>query len=447
MPLNAFAKTSSDQELQNKKAAEQVFGEQLLLKMSEPPPNEGAAASKIFLKGALEQDAVAVRIEQVGLACAIRQGPPGQLVVQSVRPGTTAYYKEFSEGDIIQSITESHGQITIAFFRAGKLYQLAMAAPGGAPVSDTQVQHFFTSVKNCMVSKSEMSKKGAVRSNAAMVPKTSRLSKSQKESGVVDQLRVDKCDEDLDEIDRVLTKVHLELIVYQSCSSSKSENDADLSALAWCRGEIRDLAQRMEHFGKSFALTVLYPKPEQSRYMPKCTPEAAQGLLRTVQKYSNQDMFASLLAKLSELHKSKFSIDQPTLIVILDGGMPHDLKNRQVLRQAVQLLTHRADAKQPFIVSLIEVGNSSKDVSEDSEKGTSDALLDGVVDRQTYAVATRNGLPQLLVEAVGWGSNQFRQYSAEQNTDVSRKTSELESDSLEEKKRQRQKLENELLAR
>ncbi len=137
------------------------FGEQLLLKLSEPPPppplpsghpSEKAgssttpAKSSILMKGTVLHNEVVDTFERLGILCAIRQKSTGdQLVIHKIRQGSPAYYGGLAEDDLIDSLYGRSNSLYLNIKRNGTPYQIGLKT-GKLALDDKQLQQFMTQI-------------------------------------------------------------------------------------------------------------------------------------------------------------------------------------------------------------------------------------------------------------------------------------------------------------
>jgi hypothetical protein len=431
--------SSSSKESESKVEAEKAFGEQLLLKMSEPAAPEkrgtGTTGSKkiILLRGELAHDEVLVQLEQLGLLCAIQQGRPNQLIVLVIKPGSAAYYKGLEEGDAIKDLGQVQGQVFVSFIRNSKLYQLTMPAPGGNLLSEQQVKTFFKQISS-------------EKMNAS---RTAIKDKGSKEPGaLVTEMMVPPTE--LDAAVNELAKFKIEIVLCSTPDLFNLEPGAKQTPIKWCADQLADLASKLEPHGKTFSLTVLntFATNQSNRtgeaHVVNCTTESVSRLLHLLSKTADEHLPQSLQTRLDDICKESGNSVKPVLIAILGHGLPHTMKEKQALSRMMTAAAPKEGERKQFYFTFLEFGRGSE---FDADSDPSDLTLNLLAKIQPFSHFEQKGLAQALADAAQW-----RSYNKMSVPDVQHSPAKevyVDADTgldLPSKERQRHALEKDLLS-
>lgn len=163
-------KTAPKNQIRRPSDAATMFGEQLLLKMSEPPkqitptqpkaqpaekPSKGTHAQSHFLKALVVHNEVSDQLERVGIFVAVRIGDKPMLVINEVRLGSAAYYGGLTHGDMLKAIVQKKDSLVFIFERNGRIYSTQVPCPPGHELSQIAIKDFLSQAPKFLASQSK----------------------------------------------------------------------------------------------------------------------------------------------------------------------------------------------------------------------------------------------------------------------------------------------------
>lgn len=363
------------------------FGEQLLLKMTEPPRKPAPAQATTtthFLQGLVLHNEVSDQLERIGVYVALRVGKRRALVVQKIKPGSSAFYEGLTDGDEIKNIGQGKGTLTIVFDRNGKVYSVNVACPAGYELSAQEIKDFLSQNPKPLP-KQKIAVKQVVKPNQNVEVVTVDSTMSDAKFAPIAQR---------------LAPYDIQLIV-------GSKPDAKSKELQWCRYQIKDLVAKLQKSGRSVGLAAMAPVSSGFINITNCTPELVDKTFSATSAPKELETRTELLARMENAIAAHASTQHPFLIAVF-----LDAKSQDNVQETLMDSLKAAAAKQPqtarVTVAAFSLTDSPSGIASDTTADTPTAAT--VKKAKTFSELKENGLAQSLADAV---SEQVRESEPE----------------------------------
>ena len=363
-----FAKEETAKDKETEK-----FGEQLLLKLSEPPPPSNhsndktgtglaPAKSSILMKGTVLHNEVVDTFERLGILCAIRQKSTGdQLVVHKIRQGSPAYYGGLAEDDLIESLYGRSNSLYLNIKRNGKPYQIGLKT-GKLELDDRQLQQFITQIR------------------------------SQKHQTPVIAHAEDNAPVEVERLVPYDVELFLQL-------NGVTINGARIT---WLKKQIGAVIDAVSKNGGTVAVTAADGKSNKPFTVKQCTRSQFDRLLSSTKPSSN---FAQVLHdRLKLIPAARANNNRPLLVTVIHDGSFDVIPNKTTINGA--LTNFARDLKPRTDVDLAFLNLS--DTASRSLHGIIDLQKSGVIahvlNTETYAAAKHAGIQNSLLSTTAIGA-------------------------------------------
>jgi hypothetical protein len=356
----------------------------LVISIGTTPSGASAEQSSHLIKGSVTQNQLIDRLETAGIKCVIHQSNNGKsaLVVDQVRPGSSAYYKGICSGDNIKNLDEKTGVLTIE--RASKVYQITIDKTG----DDSQ--------KLSMVSPKLDERKPTipVLDVKPRDPNIPVIDVNDKNAPLLDVKQKEA------EKDKKLSSIDIELIIDISGSMDDPDGTGNMSKFEWCHQQVRALAQRLAPYQNTMTITTFNRSFET---MERCSPEKVENIYATTHPIGGTDLVDPLDARLNAAYMKQAATRHTALIAVITDGLPNIPRDPTVVNRALIDFSHRLTGPEQVIVTFLQIGDTfnGRDFCIDLDDNlVSEGAKYDIVDTKTFAELKQEGMVDALIDAL-----------------------------------------------
>ena len=274
-------------------------------------------AESQVLHGKVSQNELIDNLEHLGIQCIIREGLAKSLVVDKVHLGSSAYFGNILQGDVIKNVDKlDNNTFLLSLQRAGELYRIKL---------------------------------GLV---SAKIPGSVTVRAVNKiNQGVVLDSPIKKLDK---EAIKKLLPYHIDLIIDISGSMRNPDGTGLLSKLQWCCAEVQDLSERLEPYHKTLDVTLF--NTTYNTY-EECNPIDVEKFFAT-NPGGGTNLVAPLTDRLYNALAQYKKYSTPTLIVIITDGLPNVPRDPSVVNQALIDFSKQLTGPDQVLVSFLQIGDN-----------------------------------------------------------------------------------------
>jgi hypothetical protein len=348
------------------------------------PGGASAEQSSHMIKGSVTQNQLIDRLETAGMKCVIHEGSSGKntLVVDQVRPGSSAYYKGICTGDSIKNLDEKTGVLTIE--RANKVYQITIDKTG----DDTQ--------RLSMVSPKLDERKPTipVLDVKPRDPNIPVVDVKDRNPPLLDVQQKEK------EKDKTLSSIDIELIIDISGSMEDPDGTGNLSKFEWCHQQVRELAQRLAPYKRTMTITTFNRSFDT---MERCDPAKVENIYATTHPIGGTDLVDPLDARLNAAYMKQAGTKQPVVIAVITDGQPNIPRDKTVVNRALIDFSKRLTSPEQVMVTFLQIGDNfdGRDFCIDLDDNlVSEGAKYDIVDTKTFAELKQEGIVNALIDAI-----------------------------------------------
>jgi hypothetical protein len=324
-----------------------------------------ATASKT-LKGSVNQNEITDRLESFGIKSVIHVvGVKNTIYVDTVRPGSKAFYKGVEPGDVVRGLVQKDDNtFYLNIERKGVPYQIILT--GAA----------------------DLNRLGGVKRTATLDTSASdtNLSADLKNSP---ETRA-----------KSLLKYEIELLIDVSGSMEQEDGTDGQSKFAWCHDQVMALAQKLGPYRKQLTITSFN---NSSATEESCSVERVEQVFAATRPSGGTDLLHPLQAAMIRGESRTRGSGQRSMIVVITDGLPNIPADPKAINQMIVDFTQRLKSPDQMILVFFQIGNTFN--GKQFCKTLDDDLLSqgaryDIVDTQTFDQLKATGLTNALVNAI-----------------------------------------------
>jgi len=344
-----------------------------------------------LIKGTVTQNQLIDRLETAGIKCVIHEGSSGKnsLVVQSVRPGSSAYYKGICSGDNIKNLNQNTGVLTIE--RDNHTYQITIDTSS----DNTQRLTLANPKLDERTPTSPVANVKARNPNIPVVDVNDRNAPLLNVNQKIPQQEVQE-----KENDKKLVPIDIELIIDISGSMEFYDGTGNLTKFQWCHEQVRDLAQRLAPYHKTFTITTFNRNFDT---MEGCTAEKVEQIYASTHPVGGTDLVDPLATRLNAAYQKAAANKHTLLIAVITDGLPNVPRDPTVVNRALIDFTQRLSDPKQAIVTFLQIGDTfdGRDFCIDLDDNLiNEGAKYDIVDTKTFAELKQEGIVDALIDAI-----------------------------------------------
>lgn len=336
------------------------------------------------IHGGVTENEMIDNLERVGIKCVFHQGAStaqGYLTVDSVRLGSTAYYKGIENGDKIKSLAASNHIFTLQIERNGQPFQVQLKALSPTIALATPLQgNAQQSTKNPLVP--------VVNVNQPKIPLVK-----------VDETPAPLVDVTEKKNREKLKEYNIELIIDITGSMTEYDGTGALNKFQWCHEQVRDFARLMGEYRKTLTITT-FNESFSTEY--NCNVERVEEIYGGIRPGGNTCLVNPLVDRL-EYAYHHHQPGQATIIAVITDGLPNVPKDPHVVNRALIDFTKKLSDANDVIVTFLQIGDTfngkSFCIDLDDNLVNEGAKYD-IIDTKTFDELKSEGLTHALIDAV-----------------------------------------------
>jgi hypothetical protein len=355
-----------------------------------------------FLHGTVSQNELTDNLERLGIKCIIHQSAGasaiGTLNIDKVRLGSSAYYGGVLAGDIVKDLHRlDANNFALSFERSRKLFQVNLRLLSGQTTDQgplkANVNH--QDLANSAEIKAAKAKLGTESTNfKGDVHKTNLASASQKLliPGSISM-------QDKEPVKKLLL-FDIELIIDITGSMAWIDGTGDLTKFQWCHKQVSNLAQLLEPYSKTMAITTFNTEHQT---MEGCTAKKVEDIYATVEPKGGTDLVDPLVDRLNAALVKHKHTGRPVLIVVITDGLPNVPSDPRLVNQALIDFTRQMSDPDEVVVTVLQIGDTfeGRDFCIDlADNLVNEGAKYDIVDTKTFAELKQEGLVKAMVDAV-----------------------------------------------
>ncbi len=328
-----------------------------------------------IIHGSVSESELIDNLERLGIKCVYHQAAAkGYLAVDDVRMGSTAFYKGVAVGDKVKNLTGTNDLFTLTIEREGQTYQVALKA-----------------LTPSLASASPLKSSVAHDDKDLPIP---LVSVSQDKIPILDVAEKKRKD-----AEKKLVQYDIELIIDITGSMQDKDGTGDQTKFQWCHEQIRNFAQLLGEYQKTFTITTFNTSFDTERH---CNANRVEQLYATIVPRGGTDLVDPLMSRLNDSLENRRP-GRATLIAVITDGMPNVPKDPRVVNRALVDFTQKMAKADDVVVTFLQIGDTfdgkSFCIDLDDNLVNEGAKFD-IVDTKTFDDLKNEGLTSALVDAI-----------------------------------------------
>ncbi|HEY9731347.1 MAG TPA: hypothetical protein V6C89_05510 [Drouetiella sp.] len=351
---------------------------------SMPAAGAGISNASKRIQGSVTENELIDNLERVGIKCLYHQGEnaaKGYLTVDTVRMGSTAYYKGIENGDKIKSVGVSNDFLTIQIERNGQPFQVQLRALTPTAASTVPLRAAAQQTANSPL----------IPVASVNQPKIPLVKVDESTAPLVDVSEKAK--------EKKLVKYNIELIIDITGSMLEHDGTGALTKFQWCHEQVRDFAKLMAEYRKTLTITT-FNTSFKTEY--DCDVSRVEQIYNTITPEGNTCLVNPLVDRL-EYAFHHHEPGKATIIAVITDGMPNVPRDPHVVNRALIDFTRQLTDPNEVIVTFLQIGDTfngkSFCIDLDDNLVNEGAKYD-IIDTKTFDELKDEGLTQALIDAV-----------------------------------------------
>ena len=318
-----------------------------------------AFAAPAHLDGKVSKDQLADALSRAGMQCVWQQGAKSELLIDTVRMGSAAYYQGLCPNDNIRSITASNGVLKIMVKRGAATYQaqLPLEPESGLNGSfDLSAAVSKGSLKaSATGSGAELkTQKAGLDQNTPKivnvnVPVRPIVDIGQQEVPIVDI----HSDPKIVDVMQRLVQYNIELIIDRTGSMSLIDGTDGLTKMEWCHRQVRDLAERLRPYQKNITITTFNTTFQTYE---DCNLERVEQIYGETTPSGSTDLVDPLMSRLDAASAIWHEGAKRTLVVVIHDGLPNVPRDTTVVDQKIIEYTKHMRSPDEVVLTFLQIG-------------------------------------------------------------------------------------------
>ena len=376
--------------------------------------NSAFAAPK-RLDGSVSKDQLADALAKSGLQCVWQergQNAKPELLVDSVRMGSAAFYKGLCEKDNIRSIEAADGVLKIQVIRGTNRYQVQLPLE-----PDTGLNGVFdlsaavrknTAAASNLLTGSALSRDSRLKAQKAGLDRNDPKIVDVKVPGLpvvdigqqkVPIVGINDKSRPLNDMEK-LVQYNIELIIDRTRSMSLVDGTNGMSKMEWCHRQVQDLAQRLKPFQKTVTVTTFNTTFQT---YPDCSLDSVERIYAETRPDGNTDLVDPLMARLDAAAAIWHIGAKRTLIAVITDGLPNVPKDTTVVDRTLIDYTSHMRNPDEVVVTFLQIGDTF-DGRDFCQRLDNDLVRQGakydIVNTVDFAHLKVEGLVNALLRAI-----------------------------------------------